>query len=106
MKAQFQIAIPKRASACAQCKAVFEPGQDIQSQLQDLDGEWHRQDTCNACFTPLESAVVWKHTIGESEKIEPENRDHIEHALDLLQRLITSELQEEHDEAKKFSSIA
>lgn len=99
MKAQFQIAIPKRAAVCAQCHNEFKPAQEIQSQLLDLEGEWIRQDTCVACFSPLASAVIWKHTIGSEEKIEPENRDHIVTSLELLQRLIESDAAEEHEEA-------
>ena len=99
MKAQFQIAIPKRAASCAQCHNDFKPAEEIQSQLLDIEGEWIRQDTCVACFSPLESAVIWKHTIGSEEKIEPENRDHIVTSLELLQRLIESNVAEEHEEA-------
>lgn len=99
MKAQFQISIPKRAGFCGSCRAAFQSEQEIQSQLLEQDNGWFRQDSCTECYKPLNSAVVWKHTIGSREIIEPESRDHIDKALELLQRLIDGETQEEFEEA-------
>lgn len=99
MKAQFQIVIPKRNLVCVNCKNSFSSGQEIQSQLVESSQGWLRQDACTPCFSPLESAVIWKHTIGTEEKVLPENQDHIAHALELLQKLIGSELIAEHEEA-------
>lgn len=99
MKAPFQIVIPKRALLCTLCKVPFSPGQEIQSALQEKESEWVRQDACLNCSAPTQGAVVWKHTIGAEEKIQIENRDHIEKSLELLQKLIESDLQEEHEEA-------
>lgn len=99
MKAQFQIAIPRRATECILCKGAFQPGQEIQSQLLEKDEAWIRKDSCVHCFQQIPQAVIWRHLIGSEEKVSEEDRDHIAHALDLLPRLIESESPLEHEEA-------
>jgi len=99
MKAPFQITIPRRSAYCMRCKAPFSLKQEIQSQILEEEGEWSRQDACLACFSPISGAVVWKHTIGSEEKIAPENRDYLQGVVELLQKLIESELKEDHEEA-------
>lgn len=99
MKAQFQIVIPKRNLNCIRCKTSFSKGQEIYSQLIENSQKWLRQDACLSCFLPLESAVIWKHTIGTEEKVLPEIQDHIAKALDLLEKLIESERVSDHEEA-------
>lgn len=99
MRPFFQIVIPKRTASCFHCKAAFAEGQEIQSQLMEKKEGWLRQDVCVPCFTPLESAIIWKHTMGGEEKVLPEHRDHISHTLKLLQELIVSEEVSAHEEA-------
>jgi hypothetical protein len=99
MKAQFQITIPKRSQSCMQCNKPFAPNQEIHSQVVEGEEEWIRQDACVECFSPIENAAKWKQVIDSNEKIVPENRDHIEKLLELLQKLIESEAASDHEEA-------
>lgn len=99
MKAPFQIVIPKRGASCSICQISFASGQEIQSQLLEKEEGWLRQDSCSGCFSPIPKAVVWKHTIGLEEKKSPETSGRIEKMVILLQKLIESPSQEEHEEA-------